>query len=326
MEKENISGIVVISDELVRNKIHLIRGQKVMLDFDLAEIYGYSTKDFNRQVKHNIGRFEEDFMFRLTAEEYGDLRRKNSTSSWGGTRYPPYAFTEQGVYMLMTVLRGELAVRQSKELIRTFKRMKDYILDTQGTIGQAELTRLALQTNENTQAIRRLEATAATKDDLHSFMTNFYDEHLGKELLLMDGQIVEAAVAYETIYSMAKKSICIVDNYIGLKTLLPLKRTRKQIEVIIFSDNLGVSLKKSEREEFQKEYPQVQLSFRKTCGKVHDRFIILDYGIKSEAVFLCGGSSKDAGTRVTAISKMKDATLISSLMEDLMGNPKLVLV
>lgn len=326
MGKEKSSEIVVISDELVRNKIHLIRGQKVMLDFDLAEIYGYSTKDFNRQVKNNIERFEGDFMFRLSTEEYNNLRCKISTSSWGGTRYLPYVFTEQGIYMLMTVLKGELAVRQSKELIRTFKRMKDYILDTQGTIGQAELTKLALQTNENTQAIRRLEATAATKDDLHSFMTNFYDEHLGKELLLTDGQIVEAAVAYETIYSMAKKSICIIDNYIGLKTLLPLKRTRKQIEVIIFSDNLGVSLKKSEREEFQKEYPQVQLSFRKTCGKVHDRFIILDYGAKSETVFLCGGSSKDAGTRVTAISKIEDVKLVSSLMKDLMSNPKLVLV
>ena len=155
MAKEKNSELAIVSEEFVRNRIHFIRGQRVMLDFDLAAIYGYSTKDFNRQVKHNIERFEDDFMFRLTAEEFNNLRCKISTSSWGGTRYLPCAFTEQGVYMLMTVLKGDLAVRQSKCLIRTFKRMKNYILDTQGMIGQAELAKLALQTNENTRDIKQ---------------------------------------------------------------------------------------------------------------------------------------------------------------------------
>ena len=101
-----------------------------MLDFELAEIYGYETKNFNRQVINNSAKFEgEDFMFRLTKLEFDEiLRCKNFTSSWGGSRYLPYAFTEQGVYMLMTVLRGELAIKQSRALVRTFKKMKDYIL------------------------------------------------------------------------------------------------------------------------------------------------------------------------------------------------------
>lgn len=98
---------------------------------DLAKIYGYSTKDFNRQVKNNIEKFEQDFMFQLSDEERGILRCKNSTSSWGGRRYNPYAFTEQGIYMLMTVLKGDLAIKQSKALIRIFKQMKDYIVDNQ---------------------------------------------------------------------------------------------------------------------------------------------------------------------------------------------------
>ena len=117
-----------INAEYLKEFIHSIRGVRVMLDADLAKIYGYSTKDFNRQVKNNIEKFEQDFMFQLTDEEEQDfmfqltdeeceiLRCKNSTSSWGGRRYNPYAFTEQGIYMLMTVLKGELATKQSKAL------------------------------------------------------------------------------------------------------------------------------------------------------------------------------------------------------------------
>ena len=106
MAEEN-KEIVIVDDKTIQEKIYLIRGQKVMLDADLAEIYGYETKNFNRQVKNNIEKFEgEDFMFQLTENEFENLRCKNFTSSWGGSRYLPYAFTEQGVYMLMTVLRA----------------------------------------------------------------------------------------------------------------------------------------------------------------------------------------------------------------------------
>ena len=107
----------------IEGKIMVIRGQQVMLDRDLAEIYGYEVKRFNEQVKNNIERFDDDFRFQLTDEEVNNLRSKISTSSWGGVRYKPYAFTEQGIYMLMTVLKSDLAVRQSKILIRTFKQM-----------------------------------------------------------------------------------------------------------------------------------------------------------------------------------------------------------
>ena len=129
-----------------------------MLDFDLADIYGYETKNFNRQVRNNADRFEGDeFMFRLSKEEFGEiLRCKNFTSSWGGIRYLPLAFTEQGVYLLMTVLRGELAVRQSRALVMAFKTMKDYIVETQGLVSQRELLRLSMQTTENVQEIRKV--------------------------------------------------------------------------------------------------------------------------------------------------------------------------
>ena len=94
--------LILIDERTLKDKIYTIRGQQVMLDSDLAEIYGYSTKAFNQQVKNNIEKFDEDFRFQLTNEEAENLRSKILTSSWGGSRYLPYAFTEQGIYMLMT--------------------------------------------------------------------------------------------------------------------------------------------------------------------------------------------------------------------------------
>lgn len=109
-------------------EIYTIRGHQVMLDLDLAEIYGYTTKAFNQQIRNNIDRFPDDFRFQLTKEEIDSiLRSKNLTSTWGGLRYLPYAFTEQGIYMLMTVLKGNLAERQSVAIMRAFKSMREYI-------------------------------------------------------------------------------------------------------------------------------------------------------------------------------------------------------
>ena len=114
---------MVIDETTIKSKIYYLRNQKVMLDFELAEIYSYTTTRFNEQVKNNAEKFDDDFMFPLTKSEFENLISKKSTSSWGGRRKPPYTFIEQGIYMLMTVLRGELAVKQSKALIRMFKQM-----------------------------------------------------------------------------------------------------------------------------------------------------------------------------------------------------------
>ena len=160
MDKETVNDektISIISAKSIKAKIFTIRGVQVMLDSDLAEIYGYATKDFNRQVKNNIERFDEDFMFQLSEEEVQELSRcKNSTLKTGrgsNIKYAPYAFTEQGVYMLMTVLKGELAVSQSKMLVRLFKQMKDYVVENQQIIGQRDFIRLSLQAAENSQNI-----------------------------------------------------------------------------------------------------------------------------------------------------------------------------
>lgn len=151
MEKE----VIINNENDLKDKIYMIRGVQVMLDKDLADIYGYSTKAFNQQVKNNIEKFdEEDLMFQLTEEETNNLRSKFLTANISVmSRSLPYAFTEQGVYMLMTVLKGELATKQSKALVRLFKKMKDYVIENQQVVSQRDFLRLSLQTSENAQNI-----------------------------------------------------------------------------------------------------------------------------------------------------------------------------
>ena len=240
--------IVVINEDTIKNKIYYIRNQKVMLDFELAEIYGYTTTRFNEQVKNNSEKFDDDFMFWLTKSEFENLISKKSTSSWGGRRKLPYAFTEQGIYMLMTVLRGELAVRQSKALIRMFKQMKDFIVENQDFISSKDLVQISIQTNQNTNDIKQNSReiselnskmnTLATKEDLKKVMDNFIDPETYKHFLLMNGDKIEADVAYTKIYKSAKKSIYLIDNYIGLKTLELLRAVRDKTQIIVFSDNV----------------------------------------------------------------------------------------
>ena len=146
--------IVIHSEQDLQSKIYTIRGVQVMLDFDLAEIYGYSVKAFNQQVKNNIEKFDEDFRFQLTSYEVKILRSKFLTAKFSNmSRSFPYAFTEQGIYMLMTVLRGDLAIRQSKILIRLFKGMKDFIIEREHLVGYDEVAKIALQTAQNTENI-----------------------------------------------------------------------------------------------------------------------------------------------------------------------------
>ena len=310
MAEEN-KEIVIVDDKTIQEKIYLIRGQKVMLDADLAEIYGNETKNYNRQVKNNIEKFEgEDFMFQLTENEFENLRCKNFTSSWGGSRYLPNAFTEQGIYMLMTVLRGELATRQSRALIRTFKQMKDFIIENQDFISSKELVQIAVQTNQNTKDIAEIKSQMATKEDLKKVMDNFIDPDTYKHFLLMNGDKIEADVAYTKIYKSAKKSIYVIDNYIGLKTLELLRAAKDNVEVIVFSDNVKNKdmLTKNILNDFRKDYPNINLKMKIAGKKYHDRYIAIDYGTDNEAFYLCGASSKDAGNKISSITKIEESS------------------
>ena len=169
------SEIMVVDERLLKDKIYIVRGTQVMLDFELAEIYGYETRYFNRQVQNNRERFRgDDFMFQLTEEEFENLKCNFFTSSWGGRRKLPYAFTEQGIYMLMTVLKGELAIEQSRTLIRFFKGMKDYIIENkQLMLSQADYYTLAERVENNSKNIESIKGKMITRTDLSDFMKLF---------------------------------------------------------------------------------------------------------------------------------------------------------
>ena len=319
--------IKIVDDTTLKEKIYFFRGHRVMLDSDLAEIYGYETKGFNRQVKRNIEKFEgEDFMFQLTDEEIDELSRcQNGTLNRGKGRgsnikYNPYAFTEQGIYMLMTVLRGKLAIKQSRALIRTFKQMKDFVIENQDFISSKELVQLAIQTihntndiKQNTKEISELNSkinTLATKEDLKKVMENFIDPETYKHFLLMNGDKIEADVAYTKIYKSAKKSIYVIDNYIGLKTLELLRAARNNTKIIVFSDNVKNKdmLTRNVLDDFRKDYPTIDLKLKVAGKKYHDRYIAIDYGTDSEAFYLCGASSKDAGNKISSITKIEESS------------------
>lgn len=327
-DKKEIS---IIDQQSINDRIYEVRGVKVMLDFELAEIYGYTTSRFNEQVANNIEKFEgEDFCFYLTQDEYKNLMSKKSTSSWGGRRKPPRAFTESGVYMLMTVLRGELATKQSRALIRTFRAMKDYIFETREIITQRDLLRISMQTAENTDAIRKMNSLVMNQgqmiknqqklllehdekfveafewinervkqSDISPVLLTFDDVKENGEYLLREGYPAKADETYMDIYNKADDKVYIIDNYIDIKTLRLLKTVKNGVSVIVFSDNVGNQLHNYDRDDFIIEYPNIPISFIQIGGIMHDRFIILDYNKESERMYHCGASSKDAAVRLT---------------------------
>ena len=313
---EKNKEIVVIDETTIKSKIYYIRNQRIMLDFELAEIYGYETRAFNQQVKRNNEKFDDDFMFQLTDEEVYELSRSQNVTLKRGTgrgsniKYNPYAFTEQGIYMLMTVLRGELAVKQSKALIRMFKQMKDFIIENQDFISSKELVQIAIQTNQNTKDIAEIKSQMATKEDLKKVMDNFIDPETYKHFLLMNGDKIEADVAYTKIYKSAKKSIYVIDNYVGLKTLELLRAARDKTQIIVFSDNVKNKdmLTKNILDDFRKDYPNIDLKLKIAGKKYHDRYIAIDYGTENEAFYLCGASSKDAGNKISSITKIEESS------------------
>ena len=284
-----VNEISIISEEDIKNKIYIVRGLKVMLDSDLAKIYGYETKDFNRQVKNNIERFDEDFRFQLTNKEIEYLSRcKNFTAMQikgikGGRTSNPYAFTEEGIYMLMTVLKGEKAVLQSKALIKIFRRLKDYVIDN-NLIEQKYINKLVLKhdnvLNEYGSKIEEIFKRTSSKEYL-------------KSKLIFENEIYDAYSFLLDILSKAKEEIIIVDNYCDKKVLDLICKIG--INVIVISKNINLAL----IDKYQKQYDNLTIINNES---IHDRFIIID----KEIGYHLGSSIKDIGKKCSYIDMLED--------------------
>lgn len=238
----------------------------------------------------------------------------------------PYAFTEQGIYMLATVLRGELAEQQSIFIMRAFREMRHYIRQNQQFVTQSEMHLLSARVSEiSVQMASMADRQKKTEHNVQNiqksidtFNENFVSDKDFKNFVIYKGQKFEADVAYIDIYQQAKKSIYVVDDYMNTKTLQLLSQKQTGVEVILFTENGHEKrgfLTSAVVNDFVQQYPTLRIKPNPDC---HDRLIVLDYGMPTEQAFHCGASSKDAGRKLCAINVIADTSMIHPVIDNLL--------
>ena len=271
-------------------------------DFVNQQLDAY--RKVNRKNDLNNSTKSEQFPWcqNVTLNKSGNLRGTN-------VKYLPYAFTEQGIYMLMTVLKGKLATVQSIRLVRLFKKMKDYIVKTKNITNINGIIEL---TNKVNNSVGRIEKVEKKVDVV---MNYFVDPSCHKELTIFNNQKFKADVAYQEIYSTAKHSVLVIDDYIDIKTLNLLRACKENTSIIICSDNKAMNKLNIEFINDFVEETGFTLVFKKSNGIFHDRYIVIDYGCENEAIYLSGSSSKDTGKKVTVITKLEFPEIYHPLIE-----------
>jgi len=286
----------IIQINNVQHKILTIRGVQVILDNDLAELYGVETKNLNLAVKRNIARFPDKFRFQLTQIEFDGyveslrLQIETSKEKRGGRRYLPYVFTEQGVSMLSAVLRSETAIKVSILIIDAFVEMRKFI---------SQNANLFLRINNIEQKqiasdIKQLE----TNNKIDAILDALEDKSVKpNQGIFYDGQVFDAYVFIADLIKSAKKSILLIDNYVDESVLQVFTKRNNNVSVSIYTKNITKTLKQ-DLEKHNAQYPKITvLQFT----KAHDRFLILD----ETTVYHFGASLKDLGKKWFAFSKME---------------------
>ena len=285
-----MNEIVKKENNIVENLIYEVRGKQVMLDSDLAKLYNCKngTKVINQAVNRNIKRFPEDFYFQLTKEEFENLKSQIVTSSsnnYGGIRKLPFVFTEQGVAMLASVLKTDVAALISIQIMRAFVSMRHYL--SSNFIEQKYINNIVLEDHSKILLIQN------TLDKMSEKIKNNH--------LFYDGQIYDAYSLLLDIFNESKEEIIVIDNYANKKLLDLLCKTNKKI--IIYSKNMDEEL----INKYQKQYNNIIV---KNNTKFHDRFIIIDKSI----LYHCGSSFKDLGSKCFAINKIEDKEILDKIL------------
>ena len=317
-----------IDKNKVKSQIYEIRGIRVMLDRDIAAYFGVTTGNLNKAKNRNIERFPENFCFTLTDQEISLFQigiPMQTKGIKGGRSNNPTVYSEHGLTMLTSVLHTPRAIAASIQIINVFVEIAHYVRQNAQLIPYQELKLLQSRQDLLSEKIQGIEDSMVTKTDVIKIIEDFSNNEIKKDFLFLNGKVVEADLAYQQIYAEAKETIFVIDNYIGLKTLVLLKAAKKDVKITIFSDNIHHGLHKKDLDDFTKEYPHIVISFKKTNGILHDRYIILDFGTENEKIYHCGASSKDAGNKVCSISTMSDRDMYKPLIENLLNNPELVL-
>ena len=288
-----MNEVVTKEDIKIENMIYEIRGKQVMLDSDLARLYecANGTKTINQAVKRNINRFPNDFYFQLEAEEFLNLKSQIGTSSWnnyGGIRKLPYVFTEQGVAMLATVLRTDVASEMSVAIMRAFVTMRKYI--SNNLLEKNYINNMLL---EHEYKIKLLQ---------DSFQK--IEEKKKVNEIYFNGQIYDAYSKIQEIFNSANNNLVIIDAYADNTILDIIKRLKIKVTIITKSNNL---LTEQDIAKYNKQYNNLQVYYNNTF---HDRYFILD----DEIIYHCGASINRIGYKTFSITLIGDEDVKNTLI------------
>jgi len=292
-----MNKLAVISQNQIENRIFTIRGQQIMIDFHLAELFGVATKRLNEQVKRNSKRFPESFKFQLDQSEWNDLKSQiataknnNSLESQIATakrRSLPFAFTEQGVAMLSAVLNSETAIQVSIQIMNAFVRLRRALLEN--SLINVRLEKVELKQLQTEQKFEQVFKALESKNDIP------------RQGVFFEGQVFDAYEMASKLIRSAQKSIVLIDNYINEDTLAVLNKKTKNVKVVLLCKNISKTLALDVKKA-QEQFGNYEI---KTFNKSHDRFLIID---KTE-VYHLGASLKDLGKKWFAFSKLDKNTV-----------------
>ena len=273
-----------ISTTEIRNLIYSINGKQVMLDSNLASLYQVETKNLNKAVKRNIERFPASFCFQLNEEEAEILRFQIGTSSlsYGGRRYLPYVFTEQGVAMASAILRSNIAVKVSVEIMEAFVEMRRILMSNASLFHR--LDKIEFKQLEADQKFEEI-FKALENDKLHSEKGIFYN-----------GQVFDAYALVCDIIRTAKSSIILLDNYVDDTVLTLLGKRNNDVSATIYTKNISNQLR-LDVQRYNNQYPRIEIEI---FPDAHDRFLIID----NTELYHIGASLKDLGKKWFAFSRM----------------------
>ncbi len=283
-----MESLEVITNEL-ENRILIIRGKQVMLDRDLAELFKVEVKVLNQGVKRNMERFPTSFRFQLEKDEYENLRSQIVTSSLehGGRRYLPFVYTEQGVAMLSAILRSEVSIKISIEIMEAFVQMRKII-------------------SENNFIDQRLNKLERTQINSEMKFEEIFKALEKKEIqpekgIFFEGEIFDAYVFISNLIRKAEKSIILIDNYIDDSVLTLFSKRKKGVHIQLYTKDIPKQLQ-LDIVKFNEQYPTLEAKILKNS---HDRFLIID----ETELYHIGASLKDVGKKWFAFSKMDSESL-----------------
>lgn len=289
-------NLVIVHNKEIQSMIYTFRGRQVMLDSDLAMLYQVETKYLNRQRNRNAERFPEDFCFQLSKEEYEILRCQNVTSKnengSGGRRYLPYVFTEQGIAMLSSVLKSEVAAKASINIMRAFVEMRKFLISNNEMF--ARLDRVELKQLETDKKLEEVFDYIATTKEV-------------KQKIFFNGQIYDAFSLMVELVEKAGTELILIDNYVDINTLNILSKKKDGVNVLIVTSGNG-NLTDKDIAKFNSQYPKLTVKISKDF---HDRFLIID----RRDVYHIGASIKDAGKKSFGITKLEVEELTKSLLD-----------